>query len=67
MPRVHFYVSDEMAERIQQKAQVGGFSFSQYVAKIVEKEFTLAWPDGYFETVVGSWQGEPLQRSESAR
>ena len=30
----------------------------------VELEFASEWPKGFFEDVVGGWQGEPLDRPE---
>ena len=29
-----------------------------------EEKVSNQWPDGYFETVFGGWQGEPLERPE---
>lgn len=63
MPQLHFYVSDETAQRIKHKAQAAGMSTSQYIAELVKNELTAVWPQGFFEEVVGGWQGEPLQRA----
>jgi hypothetical protein len=62
MPQIYFYVSEQMAERVHQEAKAAGLAISQYLAKVVKREFHPGWPEGYFEEVVGGWQGEPLLR-----
>ena len=62
MPQLHFYVSDEIAERVRQRAEANHMSVSKYLATLVKKEASSGWPDGYFERVVGGWKGEPLTR-----
>lgn len=64
MPQLHFYVPKQVAERVQQEANAAGLSVSQYLAQIVKRELHPDWPVGFFEAVVGGWQGEPLQRAE---
>ena len=64
MPQLHFYVPDDVAKQIQEKAKAKNLSVSKYVAEMVQRETHSGWPKGYFERVVGKWQGEPLERSE---
>lgn len=62
MPQMHFYVSDELAERVRQRAAASRLSVSKYLAGLVKSEVGSGWPEGYFEAVVGGWKGEPLER-----
>ena len=62
MPQLHFYVPEETAERIRHEAKAAGLTVSQYIANVVKRAFSPEWPTGFFEEVVGGWQGEPLQR-----
>jgi hypothetical protein len=62
MPQLHFYVPDELAEKIRQEAQAADMSVSRYLANLVKREVASEWPEGFFEEVVGGWIGEPLQR-----
>jgi hypothetical protein len=64
MPQLHFSVSDQLADRIRQNAESAGLSTSQYLAQLIENSLRREWPAGFFENVVGGWQGEPLERSE---
>ena len=61
MPQLHCYVKEELAEKLQAKAQEAHLSVSRYLALLVEKEVETLWPDGYFK-LFGTWQGEPLER-----
>ena len=62
MPQLHFYVSEPIAEKIQQRARMAELSVSRYVAQLVQQEIGDDWPSDFFETVVGGWAGAPLQR-----
>lgn len=64
MPQLHFYVPDEVAKRIQEKARAKNLSVSKFIAETMQRETHAGWPEGYFERVVGKWQGEPLERPE---
>jgi len=64
MPQLHFYVPKQVAERVRREASAAGLSVSQYLAEVVKRELHPEWPSGFFEDVVGGWQGEPLQRAE---
>jgi hypothetical protein len=58
MPQLHLYVRDEVAERLRQQAKERKLSLSRYLAEIVERETSGGWPRGYFQEVVGSWEGD---------
>ena len=62
MPQLHFYVSDAVAKKVQQRAKTSGLSTSKYLANMVKRDIGAGWPEQFFETVIGGWQGEPLQR-----
>ncbi len=64
MPQLHFYVPEQIAERIREKAEASGLTLSKYLSKLVCKEFERDWPQDYFKRVLGGWQGEPLERAE---
>jgi hypothetical protein len=63
MAQIHCYIPDEVAEQLQKKARHAHISVSKYLANLVKKEVGNQWPEGYFD-VFGSWEGEPLKRSE---
>jgi len=63
MPQLHFYIPQELANRIQQEARAAKKSVSSYLAELVKREMAPTWPEGFFDDVVGKWQGEDLQRS----
>lgn len=62
MPQMHFYVPESLAAKVRQRAKVAGLSASRYLAELVKREVSTGWPEGFFEDVVGGWQGEPLER-----
>jgi len=62
MPQLHFYIPQDLADRIQQEAQAAQKSVSSYLAELVKREMAPTWPEGFFEGIVGGWQGEALQR-----
>ena len=62
MPQLHFYIPKDLADRIQREAQAAQKSVSSYLAELVKREMAPTWPEGFFEDVVGNWQGEELQR-----
>ncbi|MDJ0757176.1 MAG: hypothetical protein QNJ45_26830 [Ardenticatenaceae bacterium] len=64
MPQLHFYVPDEVAEKIREEARNANMSVSKYLATIIQKEIHLEWPANFFSEVVGGWQGEPLTRPD---
>lgn len=39
-------------------------SVSKFVAETMQRDLPAGWPEGYFERVVGGWQGKSLERPE---
>ena len=62
MPQLHLYVPESVAAEIGRRARARGLSVSRYLAELVRSEMIADWPEGYFDEVVGGWQGEPLER-----
>lgn len=62
MPQLHFYVPDEVAERIRREAEAAHMPVSRYLASLVKRELLNEWPERFFEEAVGAWQGDPLER-----
>jgi len=62
MPQMHLYVPREVAREVKRRAEAKGSTVSAYLANLVKREVVDAWPEGFFEEVVGGWNGEPLQR-----
>lgn len=62
MPQLHLYVSNDLAEKIQQEAKTADMSVSRYLATLVKREVDNNWPDRFFEEVVGGWVSDPLPR-----
>ena len=62
MPQLHFYVPDDVAEKIRQEARIAEVSVSRYLADLVKRELISDWPEDYFRNVVGGWHGEQLTR-----
>lgn len=65
MPQLHLYVPEETAERLRAHAKAHGMSLSKYLSEIVRRDARVAWPEGYFEGVIGGWVGVPLERPEA--
>ena len=55
-------VPDSIAVRLRQHAAAQGLTVSQYLADLLNQTLSEAWPPGFFEEVVGGWQGEPPER-----
>ena len=64
MAQIHFYVPDEIEQVIRQQAKSQGMTLSRFVAELVRRSIATGWPEGYFDQVIGGWQGEPLERSD---
>ena len=62
MPQLHFSVSEDVAEKVKSRARHSNMTVSGYLAGIVAREVGDGWPPGFFDEVVGSWQGSPLKR-----
>lgn len=71
MPQLHMYVPQRTAEVLRRQAQERGMSVSGYLAEIVVREAGGGeWPEGFFEEVLGGWDGEfvrPLQGEYEVR
>ncbi len=67
MPQLHLYVPDDVAETAKSRAKAAGKSLSAYLADLVVNEVAGDWPDGFFEEVVGGWNGKPLERPPQGR
>ena len=64
MAQLHFYVPDRVAEEIRRRANAARTTTSKFIAELVTREIEGGWPPGFFEEVVGSWEGEPLVRPD---
>jgi hypothetical protein len=64
MAQLHFYVPDDVAAEIRRRAETAGTSTSKFVADLVTREVKGDWPPGFFEEVVGSWEGERPTRPD---
>ena len=65
MPQLHTYVPARLAARVVARAKARGVPVSRYLADLIRRDVDLGWPDTYFDHVVGSWKGSPLQRPGS--
>jgi hypothetical protein len=62
--QMHCYVSEETAKAIRMRAEARGIPVSRYLAELVNREVGGGWPEGYFEAVVGRWQGDAPARPD---
>jgi len=62
MPQMHFYVPEPVARTLRARARALGLTISKYLAAVVRRDLGEGWPAGYFDEVVGRWQGKPLRR-----
>ncbi len=67
MPQLHIYVPDKVASVVRERARARGMTVSGYLAELVVREVASGWPDGYFDEVVGGWEGPPLRRPAQGR
>ena len=56
--RFYFYVPKGRSRQIRGEIKAKKLSVSKYVVKAVQRETHPGWPEGYFERVVGKWQGD---------
>jgi hypothetical protein len=63
MTQLSCEVPEPLARRVEEKAGEVHLSVSEYLAKLIERDVAEGWPEGYFEKVIGSWQGD-LERPE---
>ncbi len=62
MPQLHLYVSDDVAAKVRQRAEACQMTVSDYLTELIKRDIGAGWPEGFFEEVIGGWQGEPLCR-----
>lgn len=65
MPQLHFYVPNEVAEIVKQKAQATDLSLTRYLANLVKHELISDWPAVFFEVEVGGMVGRTSPASGS--
>src|SRR5713226_3414010 len=58
VPQLNFYVPEDSARLLRQRARQKGLSLSKYLASLVLRDMGSSWPRGYFENAVGFWEGE---------
>lgn len=63
MTQLFCEVPETLARRVEEKAGEVHLSVSDYLAKLIERDVGGGWPAGYFENVIGCWQGD-LERPE---
>lgn len=65
MPQLHMYVPERTAEVLRRRAEERGMSVSGYLAEIVGREAGDGeWPEGFFEEILGGWDGELVRPSQ---
>jgi len=63
MTQLFCEVPEPLARPVEEKAGEVHLSVSEYLAKLIERDVGNGWPEGYFENVIGCWQGD-LERPE---
>jgi hypothetical protein len=60
MAQLNFYVPDDTEAEVRRRAKAQGVSISAYLAALLKEELGAQnnWPTGFFENIVGSWQGD---------
>jgi len=64
MAQLHFYVPDDIAKKIQNKAEQAHLPVSRYLAELVKRETCQQWPEGYFEQVFEMGRPVHLKRED---
>ena len=64
MAQLHLYLTDELVERVKERARARGLTVSAYLADLVRSQLVDQWSEDFFSSVVGGWAGEPLTRPE---
>lgn len=67
MPQLHLYVSENVASVVRELARARGMTLSGYLAELVAREVASDWPGGYFDEIVGGWEGQLLRRPAQGR
>lgn len=63
MTRINVELEDELMAEIRQRAEEQGTTVSSYLANLIRREVHRSWPVGFFEEVIGGWQGSPCTRA----
>lgn len=63
MTHITVELEDELLSEIRQRAEEQGTTVSRYLANLIRREVHRGWPAGFFEEVVGRWQGSPCTRA----
>ena len=66
MPKLHFYVPDEVAEQIKARAAKAKMPVSRYVAELVKRDADQGWPEGYFQRISGASEAATIRYEPSA-
>ena len=61
MPQLYCHVPDELAAKLQLKAEMSHMSVSKYLASLIRRDVEDRRPDDFFD-LAGAWHGEPLSR-----
>ena len=66
MSQLHFYISDDLEKTIRRRADEARMPLSRFLAELVRRETEEheQWPAGYFDEVLGRWEGGPLERED---
>lgn len=64
MPQLHLYVPEGLAREVKRRAASRGLSVSAFLSDLVQRAVADEWPEDFFESIVGGWRGEPLERPE---
>jgi hypothetical protein len=62
MTHVQLDIPASMVRKLRKNAAARGLSLARYVTELVRRDVTHAWPDRFFDEVVGGWKGKPLRR-----
>lgn len=49
MSQLHCYVPDDVAKKLQAKAEQAHLPVSKYLALLIERDVENQWPENYFE------------------
>lgn len=67
MTHINLDLTDDLADSLRQRAEVRGLTVSEYLTSLIRRDIHRAWPEDYFETVFGRWEGEPCERPPQDR
>ena len=65
MPRLHFYIPDDVAEKIKVRAAQAKLPVSRYVADLVKRDVGQGWPKDYFERISGAAEDATIRHEPS--